>query len=77
MTVTYCLIKIFTINYQDIRQTSDAGCEVINFKRDEVLERLISKINGEYTDIIEVDVNHQITYRQKKVRKVESNNQEK
>ncbi len=42
-----------------------------------LLERLISKMNGEHTDIIEIDVNHQITYRKKEVRKVESNNQEK
>jgi hypothetical protein len=35
------------------------------------------KMNGEHTDIIEIDVNHQITYRKKKVGKVESNNQEK
>ena len=42
-----------------------------------LLERLISKKNGEYTDIIEIDVNHQITYRTKKVRKFESKNQEK
>ena len=42
-----------------------------------LLERLISKMNREYTEIIEIYVNHQITYRKKKVRKVESNNQEK
>jgi len=42
-----------------------------------LLERLISKMNREYTDIIEIYVNHQITYRKKKVRKVESKNQEK
>jgi hypothetical protein len=28
MTVAYCLIKIFTTNYQDIRQTSDLGMSV-------------------------------------------------
>ena len=42
-----------------------------------LLERLISKMNGEHTNIIEINVNHQITYRTKKVRKFESNNQEK
>lgn len=41
-----------------------------------LLERLISKMNEEHTDIIEIDVNHQTTYKKKKERKVESNNQE-
>ncbi|MHC4307316.1 MAG: hypothetical protein ACYSR7_01670 [Planctomycetota bacterium] len=54
---------------QDVKQLTSSEMKL--------LERLISKINGEYTDIIEIYVNHQITYRKKKVRKVESNNQEK
>jgi len=30
-----------------------------------LLERLISKMNEEHTDIIEIDVNHQTTYKKK------------
>ena len=53
---------------QDVKQLTSSEMKL--------LERLISKMNGEYTDIIKIYVNHQITYRKKKVRKVESNNQE-